>query len=139
MSLGRTLEATAAFERAMRINPNVPGVVYNLALLRTQAGDRSAAALQARLPVVAGKTEGFSLLRARYLQAPDQPETTFPLVQAERRAGLYSAALFRLRKLLARNPAELQALQLYQQIDRESRAGYPEYLRPGPGISLVTR
>ena len=58
------------------------------------------------------------------------------LADAEARNGMHGVALYRLRRVLVADPANVEALKLYIRLDTEIRARYPNYLRPGPGIGL---
>lgn len=137
-SLGRAREAATAFEEAWRLNDGVPGVAFNLAKAYRQLKDPRAATMDARFrSLLAGQTK-FSQLRTNYNTWPDQAGHTLALAESEARAGLYAPALHRLRKLLAKDPADQKALQLFMRIDRAARHAQPEYLRPGPGIAPAT-
>ncbi len=61
------------------------------------------------------------------------------LAATEGRFRQYGTALHRLQKWLSEDPADLDALALYVRLDQEARARYPDYLRPGPGISTPGR
>lgn len=130
-SLGRRSEAASAFEEAWRINPTVPGVAFNLASLWRQAGDARAAAMERRVVELSRGSDARTTLRVRYNQQALRSETTLELARLEGRTGHYGTALVRVRKLLADNPTDLGALELYRSLDRKSRTGYPDYLRPG--------
>ena len=131
---GKNKEAISAFEEAWKLNPLVPGVAYNLVTLWRKTGDPRAAAMDRRFKELLKEKEKFTALRRDYNTSSDDAPKVLALAETEGRTGLYAVALHRLRKLLTADPANLKALQLYQRFDLAARSGYPNYLRPGPGI-----
>lgn len=129
---GKDAEAATEFERAWTMNPNAPGVVYNLALLWRRSGNPRSEALIRRLPTLSRNAARLDVLRARSFQQPDSAQEIVKTAQAEAQQGRFAAALLRLRRLLDADSANLEALKAYLQIDRRARSGYPDYLRPGP-------
>jgi tetratricopeptide (TPR) repeat protein len=137
-SRGQTREAIAAFERAWKLNPTVSGVAFNLAGLYRDVGDPRAAALQKRFDEMQRGEARFKQLRQAYnageAGSAASARNTLALADSEARAGLSAVALQRLRRALAEDPADLEALRMYLRIDRAARHGKPDYLRPGPGV-----
>ena len=134
---GDLKQAAAEYERALQIDPRVPGVVYNLALLWRRAGDPRAAILQRKLPDLQRDAGRLDLLRARYYQEPDNVANLVATARTEAQNKQFPAALYRLRKLLAMDPSNLPLLQAYREIDRQARSGAPNYLRPGPDVTAL--
>lgn len=133
-SLERTAPAIAAYEQAWKIRPGSPGVAYNLALLWRRQGDPRGTELQQRLPGLSKAAGRLDLLRMRCYQEPTNVANILATAELEAELGRYGVALFRLRNVLTTDPADTRVLAAYQRIDARSRAGYPNYLRPGPGV-----
>jgi Flp pilus assembly protein TadD len=134
-SVGRRDEALASFEAAWRLNMSVPGVAFNLAALYRRKRDPRAGAIERRFRDLLREQGKFTALRRDYNQEPGDTSNALALARLEGKSRLYATALHRLRKILAADPANIQALQLYARLDREARAGAPDYLLPGPGIT----
>jgi tetratricopeptide (TPR) repeat protein len=134
---GKTQEARQQFERAWQLNRAAPGVAFNLATLRRQQGDPRYKEVETAFQRLMKAQERFTALRRGYNSdsAEGGGKTAIELAASEGESRLYGAALHRLRKLLAETPSHVAALALYTRLDQEARAGYPNYLRPGPGIS----
>jgi Flp pilus assembly protein TadD len=135
--LGRPAEAAAAYEQAWRLRPGSPGVAYNLALLWRRLGDPRAGELERQVPRLARDATRLDVLRVRSYQAPEDRKNLLATAETEAEQGQFGPALFRLRKLLARDPADLQALKAYRRIDRLARSRSQDYLRPGPGATAL--
>jgi tetratricopeptide (TPR) repeat protein len=135
-SIGRNAEALACFERAWKLNSSAPGVAYNLAALWRQSGDPRADAMEKTYRRLLAGKERFTQLRLRSKSDSEDAAKILAMSDAEARNGLYGTALYRLHKLLVSDPGHVEALQLYIRLDRQIRARYPNYLRPGPGLGL---
>jgi tetratricopeptide (TPR) repeat protein len=132
-SAGRRDEALSAFEKAWERNPRVAGVAFNLAELYRQRNDPRAAEREAVYQQLLKSQERFTALRRDTNQEADTP-TTLSLAELEGKTRRFGTALHRLRRLLQKEPTNRKALWLYLKTDAAARQGYPEYLRPGPGI-----
>jgi Flp pilus assembly protein TadD len=138
-SLGRIPEAKTAFETAWKLNSQVPGVAFNLAAVYRLRGDARAAAMERTFNSLIRGQGRLTARRREYNQDPRAESNTLALAEMEGNARMYGTALHRLRKVLAEDPADLRALQLYTRFDRASRAAYPDFLFPGPGIGPAGR
>ncbi len=134
-SQGKTEEARAAFERSWELNPTVPGVAYNLAALWQKRDARRSAAMEQAFHKMMKEKEQFTAMRRDYNAGEENTQNTLALAATEGESDLIGAALYRLRKVLDTDPANLDALKLYVRLDQRARARYPDYLRPGPGLS----
>jgi tetratricopeptide (TPR) repeat protein len=134
LSQGDRAEAQAAFEHSWRLNPTVPGVAYNLAALYQGHDDRRRVAMEKRFHELLRVKERFTALRRDYNSGADNVQNTLALASTEGSAEMYGAALYRLRKVLVADPSNIAALRLYVSLDQRARAGYPDYLAPGPGV-----
>lgn len=136
-SLGRPKEAAISFQQALKLGPNVPGVAFNLARAWRQLHDPRAPEMESRFRKLMAAGTRFTHLRASYNSDPNDPKAALVLAENEGNAGLYGAALHRLRKVLARDPGDVRAVSLFLRLDRASRQNQPQWLRPGPGIAPV--
>lgn len=136
LSQGKTEAAEAAFEHSWKRNSNVAGVAYNLAALWQKRGDRRSKAMEQTFHKLTREQERFTAMRQEYNSGAEDAQNTLALAATEGKTGLIGAALYRLRKLLYADPGNLSALKLYVRLDQQARTGYPDYLRPGPGLSL---
>jgi Flp pilus assembly protein TadD len=134
--MGREKDAAREFERAWRISP-APGVAYNLAQVWRRLGDPRAAGLAAQFPKLARDAARLGVLRARTFQQQGNAANVIATARAEAAEGRFAAGLLRLRKLLARDPADLDALRAYAELDRAARRGRPDYLTPGPAATAL--
>ncbi|WP_309714246.1 tetratricopeptide repeat protein [Armatimonas sp.] len=130
---GRRDEALTAFERAWELNPGVAGVAFNLADLYRQKKDPRATKHEAIYQRLMKEQEHFTALRRDTNQDADTP-TTLTLAEQEGKLKRFGTALYRLRRVLQKEPTNRKALLLAIQLDRQARVGFPDYLRPGPGI-----
>src|SRR5207248_2480188 len=135
--------------------PEDTGIGDALVDVETQRGDfRRATEIGEELARAnSGSPELEFNLGLAYAHLPQRPEVTARAVQhltrtaelapdwfqphAEVGQGMAAAGLWRLRKALAADPANLRVLQAYRRIDVQSRAQYPDYLRPGPGATAL--
>lgn len=136
-SEGKTDLAIAAFERAYRVNPGVPGVVYNLAGLYHRVNDPRAAGMDRQFRQLLKNTEHLTAMRRDYNTDSGGDDNTLALAEVEARSGSAPDALHRLRILLLKEPANAAALRLYLRIDAASRAKFPAYLAPGPAVGAA--
>ncbi len=136
LSLNRRDEALQGFEAAWKRNGQTAGVAFNLANLLRAKGDPRSKEIEAKYNALMKNKERFTALRREYNSptGKQQVEQVIALAASERKSRLYGTALHRLRKLLKENVDSVPALQLYIETDTEARNGYPNYLRPGPGI-----
>jgi Flp pilus assembly protein TadD len=127
---GDVRKAIEAFEAAWAIDPTVPGVAFNLATLYRQAGDPRAESMEAATKPLTQGGGSATALRLRYNQQAPRSDTTLELARSEARSGNYAPALHRIRTLLRRDPADLEALKLYLELDRDSRRRHGNLPRP---------
>ncbi|HZO89224.1 MAG TPA: tetratricopeptide repeat protein [Chthonomonadaceae bacterium] len=140
-SLGNNAAALDCFQRAWELDPTAAGVASNLAALLRQRGDKRSAQVEAAFQRLLRARERFTALRRGYNSPAGQEDrrNVIALAATEGRFRQYGTALHRLQKWLSEDPADLDALALYVRLDQEARARYPDYLRPGPGISTPGR
>lgn len=136
-SLARNEDALHSFEQAWKLNKAVPGVMFNLSVLWRQKGDKRAIEVETAFHNRMKEQEKFTALRRDYNSplSKDFESNVIDLARREGKSQMYGTALHRLRKLLSKNPENVEALKLYVLYDQQARSGYESYLRPGPGIS----
>jgi tetratricopeptide (TPR) repeat protein len=131
----QTAVALQSYEKAWELNPMCLEAGEALIPFWRQRADPRSKSLDM-------KCMKLKMLRVLYEQnrkAEEQkaatPSQVLALAEAEAFEGRYEVALYRLRKLLAQDSAQVPGLRLYRNIDNQARSGYQNYLRPGPHLT----
>lgn len=133
----RTPEVAQSYlEKAWERDPTVLEVGERLTQLWGQQNDARNEGLSARLVTLRLEKRRYEASRRAEETQTLPPAKIVEIAKIEGDEGRYAIALHRLKKLLAHDSTYLPALRLYRSIDMRARAGYPEYLLPGPHITL---
>lgn len=128
--------AQGYFEKAWERDPTVLEVGERLAPLWKSKGDPRYETLSARLAQLRQERQSYATNRLAETKQTLSKEKLLELAQSEAKEGKYAVALYRLKRLLVNDSTYLPALRLYRVMDKQARNGYPEYLLPGPHITL---
>lgn len=128
--------AQGYLEKAWERDPTVLEVGGKLALLWKRQGDPRYENLTKKLGQLRLEKQRYETIRKTEEKQALSPTKTVALAQAEAAEGRYAVALYRIKKILAHDSTYLPALRLYRTLDQRARTGYPEYLLPGPHITL---